>query len=47
VAALARGHDLESACRFATAAAGLVAGRLGSDGLVSSYEATLELMERS
>ena len=45
VAALARGHDLEFACRFATATAGLVAGRLGSDGLVSSYDDTLVFLK--
>jgi sugar/nucleoside kinase (ribokinase family) len=45
VSALARGQDLESACRFATATAGLVAGRLGSDGLVSSYDETLAFLK--
>lgn len=45
VSALARGQDLESACRFATATAALVAGRLGSDGLVTGYDDTLAFMK--
>ena len=44
IAALARGLDLETACRFATATAGLVALRLGSDGLVRSFDETLAFM---
>jgi sugar/nucleoside kinase (ribokinase family) len=45
VAALARGQEVEAACRFATATAALVAGRLGSDGLVTSFDETLAFMQ--
>lgn len=44
VAALARGKDVEEACCVATATAGLVACRLGSDGLVESWDHTLAFM---
>jgi sugar/nucleoside kinase (ribokinase family) len=42
IAALARGHDLRSAGRVASAAAALVASGLGSDAGIVSFEATAD-----
>lgn len=45
VAGLARGFDLEKACRFAAATAALVSTGLGSDAGVESFEGVLEAHE--
>ena len=45
VAALHRGFARRDACRFATAASGLVATGLGSDAGIVDFEATLRFME--
>ncbi len=47
VAALAHDVEVAEACRFATAVAGLVAGRLGSDGRVGGYEQALSFMHET
>ncbi len=44
IAALARGRNVEDACRFATAVSALVATGLGSDAGVVSYEETEKAM---
>lgn len=44
IAALVRGMDVETGLRFAQAAAGLVAGGLGSDAGIVSFEDTMEKM---
>jgi sugar/nucleoside kinase (ribokinase family) len=44
ITGLAKGMELEEACRFASATAALVAGGLGSQGLVTDFEHTLEAM---
>ena len=45
IAALSRGEDAESACRFASATAALVATGLGSDAGVIDFDQTLKAME--
>jgi sugar/nucleoside kinase (ribokinase family) len=45
ITALRRGMDVETGLRFAQAAAGLVAGGLGSDAGIVSFEHTLECMD--
>jgi sugar/nucleoside kinase (ribokinase family) len=45
IAALARGFDLERACRFGTAVSALVATGLGSDAGVKNFDDTEKLME--
>lgn len=45
IAGLARGFDLEKACRFGTAVSALVATGLGSDAGVQGFDETVKAME--
>ena len=44
ITGLAKGMELEEACRFASATAALVAGGLGSQGLITDFGHTLDAM---